>query len=36
MCTHPHAEKIVLVIDNHNTLSPTSFYEAFDPTKRSV
>jgi hypothetical protein len=27
----PHAEKIVLVIDNHNTLSPTSFYEVFDP-----
>jgi len=27
----PHAEKIVLVIDNLNTHSPASFYEAFDP-----
>lgn len=28
---YPQAEKIVLVMDNLNTHSPSSFYEAFDP-----
>jgi hypothetical protein len=28
---YPKAEKIVLVMDNLNTHSPASFYEAFDP-----
>lgn len=28
---YPEAEKIVLVMDNLNTHSPASFYEAFDP-----
>lgn len=28
---YPKAEKIVLVMDNLNTYSPASFYEAFDP-----
>lgn len=28
---YPHAEKIVLVMDNLNTHSPSSFYEVFDP-----
>ena len=28
---YAHAEKIVLVMDNLNTHSPGSFYEAFDP-----
>ena len=28
---YPNAEKIVLVMDNLNTHSPGSFYEAFDP-----
>lgn len=28
---YPHAEKVVLVMDNLNTHSPGSFYEAFDP-----
>lgn len=29
--TYPEAEKIVLVMDNLNTHSPASFYEAFPP-----
>ena len=28
---YPHAEKIVLVMDNLNTHTPASFYEAFEP-----
>jgi len=28
---YPQAEKIVIVMDNLNTHSPTSFYEAFEP-----
>lgn len=28
---YPQAEKIVLVMDNLNTHSPSSFYEAFEP-----
>ena len=28
---YPDAEKIVIVIDNLNTHSPTSFYESFEP-----
>lgn len=28
---YPQAEKLVLVMDNLNTHSPASFYEAFDP-----
>lgn len=30
---YPHAEKIVLVMDNLNTHSLASLYEAFDPTE---
>jgi hypothetical protein len=30
---YPHAERIVLVMDNLNTHSPASLYEAFDPEK---
>jgi DDE superfamily endonuclease len=30
---YPEAEKIVLVMDNLNTHSPASLYEAFDPEK---
>jgi len=30
---YPHAERIVLVMDNLNTQSPASLYEAFDPEK---
>ncbi len=29
--TYPQAEKIVMVMDNLNTLSPISFYETFAP-----
>lgn len=29
----PHAEKIVLVLDNLNTHGPASLYEAFEPTE---
>lgn len=28
---YPHAEKLVLVMDNLNTHTPSSFYEAFEP-----
>lgn len=28
---YPHAEKLVLVMDNLNTHSPASFYEVFEP-----
>jgi hypothetical protein len=28
---YPHAEKVVLVMDNLNTHSPASFYEVFEP-----
>jgi hypothetical protein len=28
---YPQAEKVVLVMDNLNTHSPASFYEAFEP-----
>jgi hypothetical protein len=28
---YPNAEKIVLVMDNLNTHSPSSFYEVFTP-----
>ena len=31
--THPMAEKIVLVMDNLNTHSPASLYEAFPPAE---
>jgi len=30
---YPHAEKIVLVMDNLNTHSPASFYQAFEPAE---
>ena len=30
---YPEAEKIVLVMDNLNTHSPASLYEAFEPAK---
>ena len=30
---YPHAEKIVLVMDNLNTHKPASLYEAFAPTE---
>jgi hypothetical protein len=30
---YPHAEKIVLVMDNLNTHKPASWYEAFAPTE---
>jgi DDE superfamily endonuclease len=30
---YPDAEKIVLVMDNLNTHSPSSFYEVFEPTE---
>ena len=30
---YPHAEKMVLVMDNLNTHSPASFYEAFEPAE---
>jgi hypothetical protein len=30
---YPHAEKIVLVMDNLNTYSPASFYEVFEPAE---
>jgi hypothetical protein len=30
---YPEAEQIVLVMDNLNTHSPASLYEAFDPEK---
>ena len=30
---YPHAEKIVLVMDNLNTHSPASFYQVFEPQK---
>ena len=30
---YPQAEKIVLVMDNLNTHTPSSFYEAFDPAE---
>ncbi len=30
---YPHAEKIVLIMDNLNTHSPASFYEAFAPAE---
>ena len=30
---YPHAEKIVLVMDNLNTHTPASFYEAFEPAE---
>ena len=30
---YPQAEKIVLVMDNLNTHSPASFYEAFEPSE---
>jgi hypothetical protein len=30
---YPHAEKIVLVMDNLNTHTPSSFYEVFDPAE---
>ncbi len=30
---YPHAEKIVLVLDNLNTHTPAAFYEAFDPAE---
>jgi hypothetical protein len=30
---YPEAEKIVLVMDNLNTHSPSSFYEVFDPVE---
>jgi len=30
---YPHAERIVLVMDNLNTHSPASLYKAFDPEK---
>ena len=30
---YPHAEKIVLVLDNLNTHKPASLYEAFAPTE---
>jgi transposase len=30
---HPEAERIVLVMDNLNTHTPASLYEAFDPTE---
>jgi DDE superfamily endonuclease len=30
---YPHAEKIVLVMDNLNTHKPASLYEAFPPTE---
>ena len=34
MCTiHPHADKIVLVMDNLNTHTPGSLYEAFEPAE---
>jgi transposase len=30
---YPHAEKIVLVVDNLNTHTPAALYEAFDPAE---
>jgi len=30
---YPHAEKLVVVMDNLNTHSPASFYEAFEPAE---
>jgi transposase len=30
---YPHAEKIVLVLDNLNTHTPAALYEAFDPAE---
>ena len=30
---YPHAEKIVLVVDNLNTHTPAALYEAFDPVE---
>ncbi len=30
---YPHAEKIVLVLDNLNTHTPAALYEAFDPAQ---
>ncbi|HEY1349546.1 MAG TPA: transposase, partial [Ktedonobacteraceae bacterium] len=30
---YPHAEKIVLVMDNLNTHTPSSFYEVFEPAE---
>ncbi len=30
---YPEAEKIVLVMDNLNTHTPSSFYEAFEPAE---
>ncbi len=30
---HPHAKKIVLVMDNLNTHTPAALYEAFDPAE---
>lgn len=30
---YPHAEKIVVVMDNLNTHTPASLYEAFEPTE---
>jgi hypothetical protein len=32
-CTYPDAERILLVMDNLNTHTPGSLYEAFDPTE---
>src|SRR6478736_6620119 len=33
MSTYPDAERIVLVMDNLNTHTPGSLYEAFEPTE---
>jgi len=33
MVHYPAAEKIVLVLDNLNTHTPSSFYEVFDPAE---
>ncbi len=30
---YPHAEKVVLVMDNLNTHKPAALYEAFEPTR---
>ena len=31
--TYPEAERVVLVMDNLNTHTPVSLYEAFEPTE---
>jgi hypothetical protein len=30
---YPHAERIALVMDNHNTHTPGSLYEPFEPAE---